>query len=122
MKKREMNRRDFIKWGSSLAALGIAGAVLPGCGGSKDPCRDLTGLTDEEKQTRVTFAYRDKTLIPAKRCDNCHFYVAPVGGSPCATCTVVKGPVTLAGYCNAWVEPQPEGAPEPEIPGAPAEG
>ncbi len=121
MKKHQMNRRDFIKWTGGLAAFTLTGAALHGCG-AKDPCSDLTGLTDEEKQTRITFAYRDKTLIPAKKCENCHFYIAPAAGAPCAGCTVVKGPVTPEGYCNAWVEPQPEGAPEPEIPNAPAEG
>jgi len=122
MKKREMTRREFIKWTGGLAALGLAGAVLPGCGGGNDPCSDLSGLTEEEIQTRSTFAYRSQTLIPAKKCDNCHFWQAPPPGGECGTCTVVKGPVTAEGYCTAWVEPQPEGAPEPEIPNAPTEG
>jgi len=94
--------------------LGLGGKFLTGCGGGGEPCSDLSGLSAADRETRITLAYRSETLIPAKRCDNCHFWQAPPAGEDCGTCTVVKGPITAGGYCNSWAEPVPEGQ-EPVI-------
>ena len=97
-----------------------AGALLTACGSPKraggdkkaaekpaekpaepaEPvCDDQAGVDDKMKTTRTTFKYVTETPNPAKRCDNCQLYKE---GSPCGTCTVVKGPIAPAGYCTAW--------------------
>lgn len=104
-----LTRRDFLRQSAVAVAAGCGAAALYGCGGKGEPCSDLTGLSEEDKQTRITYLYRSETLIPAKRCTNCHFWVAPAAGATCGTCTLVKGPISPDGYCNSWAEPKPEG-------------
>ncbi len=107
--KKSFSRRDFVK---SLSIFGVAGlgatSVLSACGGgdngaAADPCGDLSGLTDQEKQTRDLFQYVAETPIPEQRCDNCEFWVDDAFDAPCGGCTLFKGPVAPAGWCNSWV-------------------
>lgn len=109
IEKKSFSRRDFVK---SLSIFGVAGlgasTVLSACGGgdsgaSADPCGDLTGLTEQEKQTRNLFQYVAETPNPAQRCDNCEFWIDDAFESPCGGCTLFKGPVAPAGWCNSWV-------------------
>jgi hypothetical protein len=109
MSRRDLSRREFLKQSGGLALLGLGASFLQACGGKAEPCSDLSGLSEADKQTRVTFAYRAETLIPAKRCDNCNFWQPPAAGQDCGGCTLVKGPITAAGYCNSWVEPVDQG-------------
>jgi hypothetical protein len=64
-----------------------------------DPCADISGLTEQEKQTRVANAYVEKSMVEGKYCSNCSFFVS---GGPCGTCEIVKGPIKPEGYCTAW--------------------
>lgn len=122
MANESFSRKDFLKK-VSLFGMVAAGssAVLTACGGgastdsgtsepaaqepaaAADPCEDLTGLADSDKQMRTTLAYVKEGEDPAKRCDNCQLYVAPAEGSSCGGCTLFKGPVHPQGYCNSWV-------------------
>ena len=67
---------------------------------SGDPCIDVSGLTEQEKQTRVTNAYVGKSTIKGKECDDCRLFRT---GDPCGTCELVKGPINPHGYCTEWV-------------------
>jgi len=108
---KDMTRRDFLCQAGAVTVVGLSGGVLIGCGGGQaDRCSDLSGLTEEEKAFRKTNGYVDKTLIDARRCDNCNFWVKPADGSACGGCTLLKGPVKPEGYCNLWAKPVPEGA------------
>jgi hypothetical protein len=115
MANESFSRKDFLKK-ISLFGMVAAGssAVLTACGGGSstpepapvaaaDPCEDLTGLADSDKQMRTTLGYVKETPDPDKRCDNCQLYVVPAEGSSCGGCTLFKGPVHPAGYCNSWV-------------------
>jgi len=117
MANESFTRKDFLKK-ISLFGVVAAGssAVLTACGGSgdsstsepaavaaADPCEDLTGLADSDKQMRTTLGYVKEGEDPAKRCDNCQLYVLPAEGSSCGGCTLFKGPVHPEGYCNSWV-------------------
>jgi hypothetical protein len=120
MANESFTRKDFLKK-ISLFGVVAAGssAVLTACGGGSsttepaaepaepvaaaDPCEDLTGLADSDKQMRTTLGYVKEGEDPAKRCDNCQLYVVPAEGSSCGGCTLFKGPVHPQGYCNSWV-------------------
>jgi hypothetical protein len=128
-----INRRDFINragnWCLAGAAVTGTGLLLTGCGGGDkaeeigakphnaiqaaadavDPCKDLSGLSEGEVETRATFKYENHTSTPAKKCDNCQFWAAPTGTSACGTCTLVKGPINPNGTCISWVAPIPKG-------------
>ena len=45
--------------------------------------------------------YASKTAKPDQDCANCNFFKT---GSPCGTCTLVKGPIAAEGWCSAWVK------------------
>jgi len=114
MASQDLDRRRFLAQLGALATLGLSAPAIPGCGGrTADPCSDLTGLSAQDRQTRVTYGYRSQTLIEAKRCDNCHFWKAASGAGPCGSCTLVKGPIAPAGYCNSWAQPVPGGQAPP---------
>lgn len=114
----KLNRREFLQRLSllGLAAVG-AGSLLNACGKKEesapqtgapamqeaDPCADLTGIADDQKQLRVTFEYVAKSPDPEKHCSNCGFWVEPQAGSPCGGCKLFQGPVNPAGHCKSWV-------------------
>jgi hypothetical protein len=70
---------------------------------SKEPCTDISGLTDQEKQTRIVNHYVGDSTIEGKECDGCSFFIKPAFEDPCGTCQIVKGPIDPDGYCTAWV-------------------
>jgi hypothetical protein len=114
----------------TLLVFGFALPPLGGCGGEADegdrtdngagaagddaktgsppsakaevPCRDLTGLSSEEKEWRDECGYVDQTPDPAQRCDNCEFWEAPRGSAVCGGCTVMAGPIAPGAYCDLW--------------------
>ena len=77
-------------------------AEAPAAGGD-GACNDLTGLSDADKAVRKSLGYVDVSADAAKNCANCALFKA---GSPCGTCTAVKGPIAAKGYCTAWA-PKP---------------
>ena len=100
-----LNRREFIKRIPIVSGSAIlAGLYIKGCKSSEqpDPCSDLSGLTEEEKNTRKEFAYVSKSPYPEKVCDNCELWIAPKEGSLCGGCEVMEGPVDPKGYCTVW--------------------
>jgi hypothetical protein len=127
MKDEKVSRKDFLKQLGMFGAVSVgASSILSACGGggdqkesgngggmqkeaaADDPCTDLSGLSDQEKQTRDQFQYVGKSPNPDKLCSNCALYTQPEGDSPCGGCTLVKGPINPNGYCTAWA-PMPEG-------------
>lgn len=64
-----------------------------------DPCNDVSGLSEPERQTRVANQYVGKSAVEGKLCSNCRFFVR---GETCGTCEIVKGPINPNGYCTAW--------------------
>jgi hypothetical protein len=77
--------------------------MAEGKSSSAESCTDISGLTDEEKKTRIANHYVDDSTMEGKECDNCSFFSQPVAGNPCGTCQIVKGPIDPDGYCTAWV-------------------
>ena len=119
--KQDITREEFLQR-LSLICLGAfgAGSVLSGCAKKeeaastpaeqpkvaveeKDPCADLSGLTEAEIEVRNTFEYVAKTPDPEKLCDNCQFWTAPEAGQFCGGCQIIKGPIHPKGYCKQWV-------------------
>ncbi len=110
------SRRDFLKRVGAMGAV-FAIAPLAGCarreadapeaGSSEpappsDPCADLSGLTEKQKEFRTEAGYVAQTENPEERCDNCAFWVPSRGGAPCGGCTVLDGPFHPAGWCELW--------------------
>lgn len=117
MKNESLDRKDFFKKVSlfGISAIG-ASTLLKACGGGgseetapapavqapADPCADLTGLSDTDKQMRANLQYVAETPNPEQRCDNCALWIDPPAGSPCGGCTIMAGPFHPAGWCTAW--------------------
>jgi len=104
-----LDRKTFLK---RFGLMGIAAAgastILSACGGggsetTPDPCKDVSGLTEQDKTMRSTLNYVNKTENPDQRCDNCQLYKQPVNGSACGGCLLFGGPVTAEGWCSSWV-------------------
>jgi len=104
MANESFSRKDFLK---KITLMGVVAAsastVISACAGGADPCDDLSGVSDADKQMRTNLGYVKQGQDASKRCDNCQLYVAPSGGSACGGCTLFKGPVHAGGYCNSWV-------------------
>ena len=66
-------------------------------------CEGYAALDGAALQQRQSLNYVDVTPTPGQRCDNCRFYNAPEGGSPCGGCQLFPGPVAPAGWCQSWV-------------------
>lgn len=98
-----VSRRRFLV--SAGAVLGV-GPVLAACGGGSvqaSECEGYAQLTPQDLQARQNLNYVDETVTPGQRCDNCRFYTAPAGGSPCGGCQLFAGPVAPGGWCSSWV-------------------
>ena len=122
-----MNKRNYLSRRKFLCQTAAFGATMPffalvaacdskqsggeapsaggGAGGGEAPAADgpicdLAKLSDADKAPRTALGYVEKTPDPAKTCENCNLYIADNGG--CAGCTLFKGPVEPAGYCNSW--------------------
>lgn len=68
----------------------------------KNPCDDLSGISEEEIAKRKKLAYVNKTPIPDSHCSNCALYLPPGKDKPCGGCMLFKGPVRAEGYCAYW--------------------
>lgn len=100
-----VSRREWLSQAAvAVAAVAGAGTLLAACkgGGGSLSCADTTGLSEADIATRTANAYVEATTNPAQNCANCVLYVV---GAPnaCGGCTVVKGPINPAGWCNIWV-------------------
>ncbi|CAN5249279.1 hypothetical protein BH09MYX1_BH09MYX1_12640 [soil metagenome] len=106
MKKNEtLGRRDAVRHLAVFAASAIAPAwILEGCkSGPKElSCADTTGLTPDEITMRTNLAYVDKATDTSKECVKCNFF-KPAAPDACGACTLIKGPINPAGYCNSFV-------------------
>ena len=108
---KDLNRREFIlKNLAPMAGIAILGGLVSGCKKSdtkvaeKDPCSDLSQLTEEEKLIRKELEYVAKSPYPEKVCDNCAVWIKPEEGKVCGGCEIMAGPVHPKGYCASWVE------------------
>jgi hypothetical protein len=94
--KNGIGRRDALR----LIVVGSA-AALAGCGGSSNPtCTDTAGMSSADIQFRNTNAYVDVSVRP-DNCATCTFFTAGAAAA-CGTCTLVRGPISPAGYCNLF--------------------
>lgn len=117
MEKTIYSRRGFIGKClgiSSLAA--VATFALTGCGqgkqqhsnekekvaGGENPCDDLSGLSETEKEQRKQFGYVNQSPVPGSVCGNCRLYLPPKSGEQCGGCLLFKGPVQASGYCTQY--------------------
>lgn len=102
-------RRYLLKQllaGGALAVLGARRFAADAHAETKQPtrCDDTSGLTRDEVAQRKALKYTDRTPNSAQTCGNC-MHLQPVPGStgPCKRCSVLPGPVHIAGWCTAWV-------------------
>lgn len=113
------SRRAFLEKFSFAAAVGSlfascrfesadeAGAATMNAGTVEETtisCTDVSGLTEQQIQTRKSLQYVDSSPHAAKRCNNCKLFKPPAAGEECGGCQVVPGPIHPKGYCTAWVK------------------
>lgn len=95
---RNLGRRDVLR----LMVVGGAGLAVAACGGSSGPtCTDTTGLAEADVTMRTSQGYVEASTHGADNCAACTFYTAGAAGA-CGTCTVIRGPINPAGYCNLF--------------------
>jgi len=100
MNENRLSRRSFLGM-TLLGCLSLGGvSFLASCQNKTDPCADVSGLTEQERQTRVSNGYVGKSTVEGKLCSNCSLFIT---GKPCGTCSLVKGPINVDGYCTAWI-------------------
>ena len=97
----KVNRRQFLERAAIIGAGMSAGAILMGCKGGSLSCDDTSGLSMADRQGREAMAYVEASADAAKTCANCALYTAGAEGA-CGSCSVVKGSINPAGYCNVW--------------------
>lgn len=101
-----LSRRTMLRCSVHVALITAIPTVLEGCSKGALECTDLDGLAQGDKQLRAAQEYKDISPFgDEKDCKNCEFF-KPGGADECGTCTIVKGPINPAGYCNSWVKKQ----------------
>lgn len=120
----QKSRRTFLKTSTWLGvSLTSFGTLLQRCGQPaesdtrpkpdntvvSDPCRDYTGLTEDDVKARQKLGYVEVSPINDRQCGNCNLWLPPPAGAPCGKCQLFKGPVETGGHCTYWVpmEKQP---------------
>ncbi|RPD39274.1 high-potential iron-sulfur protein [Chitinophaga barathri] len=88
--------------------------LISGCGNGKKPandtgetkqpasCKDLSGISAEEKEKRQKLGYVEETPIVDSKCGNCKLYLPPGEKESCGSCSLFKGPVEENGYCTYY--------------------
>ena len=102
-----LTRRQFFRKTLTISTLGLL-TLQAGCEPTPPPltsCQDLSRLSEDETKVRTALAYVDETPYPAKRCDNCQFWLMPAEDAACGGCTILKGPIEAKGYCSSWAPP-----------------
>jgi hypothetical protein len=106
MKERTLSRREILRSSVHLVLVGSAPMVLGGCSKTPLECTDISALDTADRQLRESLAYQDQSPVGKdKSCLNCEFF-KPGGRNECGTCTLIKGPINPAGYCNSWAAKQ----------------
>lgn len=95
-----LGRREVLR----LAVIGSAGAAFAACGGGAPAldCDDVSNLSATDASFRTGQGYVETSTRPGRTCDTCNFYTAVPNA--CGTCTLIRGPINPAGYCNLWVQ------------------
>ena len=113
---KKINRKNFIKGAAALGFTGVGALTfLSGCGNEKkgpgsaeeknnEPCSDLSGLSDAEKETRELYRYVADSPHEDKKCHICNYFIPPAAQAKCGTCQIVKGPINPDGYCTSFVK------------------
>jgi hypothetical protein len=92
-------RRDvFLKLvgAACLAACDLDRAITPSCNDTRD-------LSPTDLTIRTSLAYVERSPEPKKTCDGCLQFVPGTSVRACGTCRFVKGPISPAGFCKAFV-------------------
>lgn len=63
-------------------------------------CTDVSELSPEDAQMRVTTGYTDIASDPTKTCIKCQQFIPAEEG--CGTCKVLRGPIHPHGSCKAY--------------------
>ncbi len=106
MKDGTFSRREILRSSVHLLIIGSVPMVLGGCSKTPLECTDTSALSTADRQLRESLKYQDQSPIGKdKSCLNCEFF-KPGSRNECGTCTLVKGPINPAGYCNSWAAKQ----------------
>jgi hypothetical protein len=101
-----LDRRSLL---GRLLGLGVVfstgGAWLAlGCSRAELACYDPELLSTAERSARRLRSYVDVASGgDAKRCGGCDFF-EPGDSAGCGRCSILAGPVSATGVCDAWSE------------------
>lgn len=121
MNKPHHSRRKFITGCLGFGAAGLSSLVFlgscnnqatapadkkeaqPANTGTMEPCRDFTGVSEEELEKRKKMGYVEKSQVAESSCSNCGLYLPQGEDQACGKCLLFKGPVFAEGHCVQWV-------------------
>ncbi|MBI2395170.1 MAG: hypothetical protein HYV09_36710 [Deltaproteobacteria bacterium] len=94
-----LSRRDVLR-GAAIAS----GLVVLGCRSRRGAptCTDVSTLSPEDAQTRVTLKYLDRAEDRSRACEVCTQFIEPQAEGSCGSCRVLKGPISPAGWCKVF--------------------
>jgi len=102
MRKSTLSRREMLGGTVHLAVIGSMPILLSACAKPEFSCQDVSALGEGDLELRTTLEYRDDSPHDEqKNCSSCAFYKAGKKNA-CGLCTLVRGPIHPAGYCNSW--------------------
>jgi hypothetical protein len=102
MSKSTLSRREMLGRSVHLAVIGSMPILLSACTKSEFSCQDVSALGEGDLELRSALEYQDRSPHgEQKSCSNCAFYKAGEKNA-CGLCTLVRGPIHPAGYCNSW--------------------
>lgn len=96
-----ISRRDALRL-TVLGSVGLGLAACSGGGASGLDCSDVSALPASDASFRSGQGYMERSTRSGRNCEGCNFYTA-AGANACGSCTVLRGPINPAGYCNLWV-------------------
>ena len=98
------SRRNFMQQLAGMIPLTICS--IPACRSEhnpdKDPCEDLSNLSESELSGRRQLGYVAHSSVADRSCSNCNLFIKSDQSLPCGSCLAMKGPVADDGYCTVW--------------------
>ena len=102
-KHNSYTRRQLVRLGVQLPAIGAAGSVLIACGAKQSAplCANPDDWSMSEGGLRKANNYTELSEDPEKNCRNCAFFKAEADSS-CGQCDIFTGAAHADGYCDSW--------------------
>jgi hypothetical protein len=98
------SRRNFMRM--LVGAISLISGSMQACRSeknpNKDPCDDLSSLSEAQLSVRQQLGYVAQSSVADRTCSNCNLFVKSDSSLSCGSCLAMKGSVADGGYCTVW--------------------